>query len=472
MADIYAVTNVPPEVLAYGLAKYSRSSKSLRENLRDLSEDSAAKFLNTFYFNYGHASIADLAHVALAVENISLLAAIEIVDEPLWDGQERSTRYQNFDGAPYYRPPDAGLEFDQAVHTLFDAYAHVLAESQYLLRTQYPRPEEMGVKSYDRILQARALDVARYCLPLGTFTSLGQITNARTLEQQIRRMLGSSLEEVRNIGRQMKAAIATQSPYDLLSAKRTDIPSASPVLPTLVKYTEPDPSSEKLQRTLEPLALRVPAAWDCGPVELFGYEDPLDSQIAQLLFPYGYAPYRKYLEFASGLDRAQKIEILESVFALRNSHSEWPRALRQMPVMFEMVMDMGAFRDFNRHRRVLKFTQRLDPRLSYAMPSPLLETNAHTWLKAELNAYYARLGEYGHTESLPYLLPLAHKRRVLMAMDMAEAAYIIELRSRSQGHFSYRQLAWEMYEAVSRKFPEYARHIRVTPPEEFNPFQR
>ncbi|MCY0881329.1 MAG: FAD-dependent thymidylate synthase, partial [Firmicutes bacterium] len=71
-----------------------------------------------------------------------------------------------------------------------------------------------------------------------------------------------------------------------------------------------------------------------------------------------------------------------------------------------------------------------------------------------------------------YLLPLAHKRRVLFMMDPAEAAYIIELRSRSAGHFSYRNTAWKMYEALRRQAPQWAEFIRVTPPEAYDPFER
>ena len=65
MPQIYSVTNIPPEVLAYGMAKYSRSRRPLRDNLRELSEDKAAQFLNTLYFDYGHASRADSAQQRL-----------------------------------------------------------------------------------------------------------------------------------------------------------------------------------------------------------------------------------------------------------------------------------------------------------------------------------------------------------------------------------------------------------------------
>ncbi len=102
--EVYAVHGADPEVLAYAMAKYSRSALSMKESLREISSQRAEHFLNTFYFQYGHRSIADLAHVAFAIERLSLLAAIILVDEQRWDGQERSTRYQNFRKSGWYLP--------------------------------------------------------------------------------------------------------------------------------------------------------------------------------------------------------------------------------------------------------------------------------------------------------------------------------------------------------------------------------
>jgi hypothetical protein len=102
--EVFAVYGVEPEIQAYAMAKYSRSALSMKESLREISAQKAEKFLNTFYFQYGHRSIADLAHIALAVERLSILAAIELADEQRWDGQERSTRYQDFKKSGYYTP--------------------------------------------------------------------------------------------------------------------------------------------------------------------------------------------------------------------------------------------------------------------------------------------------------------------------------------------------------------------------------
>ena len=90
------------------MAKYSRSALSMKESLKEISQQKAEKFLNTFYFQYGHRSIADLAHIALAIEKLSILAAIVVADEQRWDGQERSTRYQDFRKSGYYTP-DFGI---------------------------------------------------------------------------------------------------------------------------------------------------------------------------------------------------------------------------------------------------------------------------------------------------------------------------------------------------------------------------
>src|SRR6266536_3311534 len=102
--EVYAVYGVEPEIQAYAMAKYSRSSLSMKESLREISEQRAEKFLNTFYFQYGHRSIADLAHIALAVEKLSILAAIVVAGEQRWDGQERSTRYQDFRKSGCFTP--------------------------------------------------------------------------------------------------------------------------------------------------------------------------------------------------------------------------------------------------------------------------------------------------------------------------------------------------------------------------------
>src|SRR3954451_21789928 len=91
--NVFAIHGAEPEVQAYAMAKYSRSALSMKESLKEISEQKAEQFLNTFYFQYGHRYIADLVHGAFAIEKLSLLAAIALVDEQHADARERRTQY-------------------------------------------------------------------------------------------------------------------------------------------------------------------------------------------------------------------------------------------------------------------------------------------------------------------------------------------------------------------------------------------
>ncbi len=221
--EVFAVHGADPEILAFAMAKYSRSALSMRESLAEISSQRAEQFLNTFYFQYGHRSIADLAHIAFAVERLSLLAAIVLVDETRWDGQERSTRYQNFLKSGWYLPrfrraiPHLPELYAQTIGNLFAAYQRTTAAVLDLLRRRIPRPEALKPEAYERTLRARAFDVARYLLPLATNTSLGQIVSARTLETQVSRLLSHPAAEVRVLGEKLREA-ATGPAWNLNAA--------------------------------------------------------------------------------------------------------------------------------------------------------------------------------------------------------------------------------------------------------------
>jgi thymidylate synthase ThyX len=61
-----------------------------------------------------------------------------------------------------------------------------------------------------------------------------------------------------------------------------------------------------------------------------------------------------------------------------------------------------------------------------------------------------------------YFIPLAYRKRALFKMDFAEVLYISELRTTPAGHWSYRNVAYKMFEAVQQRYPALARYFRVT----------
>src|SRR5689334_15522995 len=142
---VITVSPMPPEKCAYALARYSRSPDSIRQSLEWVRTHDSQKFLESFYFQYGHASIADLGHAVMCFEGISEIAATEIEEEALWDGQAKSSRYQDFSRQGFITPPEFEGEtsavYREAGASLLQAYAEVNARAFDCLADRLPRPE-------------------------------------------------------------------------------------------------------------------------------------------------------------------------------------------------------------------------------------------------------------------------------------------------------------------------------------------
>src|SRR5437762_3119127 len=144
---VITVAPMPPEKCAYALARYSRSPDSIRQSLEWVRTHDSQKFLESFYFQYGHASIADLGHTVLCFEGMSELAATEIEDEVLWDGQAKSSRYQDFSSSGFITPSELkegdAARYSETGSKLIAAYQQVSARVFDHLCEKLPRPEEM-----------------------------------------------------------------------------------------------------------------------------------------------------------------------------------------------------------------------------------------------------------------------------------------------------------------------------------------
>ena len=493
-AEVYAIFGAEPEVQAYAMAKYSRSSLSMKESLKEISQQKAEKFLNTFYFQYGHRSIADLAHIALAIEKLSILAAIVIADEQRWDGQERSTRYQDFRKSGYYIPdfgsdPTARQLYTRTIDDLFADYES-LSESMFrYLAATTSKPTEMKQEAYERTLKARAFDISRYLLPLATNTSLGEIVNARTLETQVSHLLSHTHAEVRHLGGLLKQAAASaaynvnhESYRGLVDEIRSLAPDLGAraekellkevrVSPTLVKYADPNAYEMETRREVRQIASELMKA---APVELARPVDLLDNEPLEielsstLLYEHCNYPYRQIRRAVESIGEAKRREIIDAGLRHRGRHDEMLRAFRAgQQFRFDILMDIGGFRDMHRHRRCIQIEQGFTTAHGYDVPEQLEPAGAlakYTTAMDKASDAVATL-EKGAApeaaESAQYAIPLGFRKRTLFKMDFAEAVYISELRTGPAGHFSYRNAAYAMFEEVRKKYPALAGYFRV-----------
>src|SRR5579872_133815 len=493
--EVFAVFGVEPEIQAYAMAKYSRSALSMKESLREISTQKAEKFLNTFYFQYGHRSIADLAQIALAIERLSILAAIELADEQRWDGQERSTRYQDFRKSGYYTPEfgaddEARNLYRETLDFLFAEYDAFSAHMTDYLISITPKPADMKQEAYERTLKARAFDITRYLLPLATNTSLGEIVNARTLENQVAHLLSHTHKEVRALGESLKKA-ATGAAYNVnaesLQSLVEQIRAVSPelgaraeqellrevrVAPTLVKYADPNPYEIETRREMRQAARELmasePVAASKAIVDLLD-EEPLEVEIATtLLYEHSQHSYRQIRQMVQVAGERKRREIIDLGLRHRGKYDEMLRGFRAgQQFRFDILMDTGGFRDMHRHRRCIQVMQGFTTQHGYEMLLDMEDAGVRARFEATMRRVQSAVeklagrGTPEAEENSQYAIPLAFRKRALFKMDFAEAVYISELRTTPAGHVSYRNVAYAMYEAVARKYPALAKYFRV-----------
>jgi thymidylate synthase ThyX len=472
---VVTVAPLPPEKCAYALARYSRSPDPIAQSLEWVRTHDSAKFLESFYFQYGHGSIADLGHLVMCFEGMSELAATEIEDEQLWDGQARSSRYQNFSKSGFVTPPEFDQLAQQSLYTttanrLLDAYKLIHEKMVEHLTAKLPRPESLEPAAYKRNVAARAFDVARYCLFWGIPTGVGQVTSIRTLERQIRRFKASDYQELRDLAHEIADA-CKQPPVCRLE---DNAGSLEPLAPTLAKYVDTDAHLAQARLDLRAWAQQMlPEIAEPKRAHAVDLIEPrcVESDVAAtLLFSVTNKPYRGLYEIMN--DRASlRREAIDVALRSRTRRDELLSGFRGGPFVYDMVMDLGAYRDMHRHRRCQQARQDYTTALGYEMPDAIVEAGLETAyrdVQDQAVQAFAHLPRPG----AEYVLPFSTRGRFLFKMDFAEVEYISRLRSGVKGHFSYRRIAWEMKQRMDEMHPELGRLIQATPPEVEDPLTR
>jgi thymidylate synthase ThyX len=470
---VITVAPMPPEKSAYALARYSRSPDSIRDSIAWVRTHDSQKFLESFYFQYGHASIADLGHAVLCFEGISELAATDIEEEALWDGQAKSSRYQDFSRSGFITPPELSADdaaaYQDAGRALLVAYAKVNTLAFDCLAERLPRPEDMKPETYKRNIAARAFDVARYLLFWGVPTNVGQVSSIRTIEKQVRRLKASDYRELRELGEEIAQACAC--PPDCVWDESA---ASEPLAPTLARHADADEHAVKSREDLRHWAAQnLPAFAPAEPpmVDLVRAANVPADIVATLLYPVTDRPFRQLYEMACEWSDRRRAEVIDVALQSRTRRDEILGGFRGGLYAYDFAIDVGAYRDVHRHRRCQKFRQAYAGNLGYDTPKLVGECGAEEIYRSAMEAAFATMRRLPAPGS-HYLLPFGARSRFLFKMDFAEAEYISRLRSGVKGHFSYREIAWQMKVKMEELEPELGRLIEATPPWIEDPLRR
>lgn len=167
------------------------------------SSGSSLAFMDKTYLDYGHDSVAEGVQCpTIAIEDVSDLAAnVVALSDPQLVVQMASTRYQDLDKAKLYGRH--GAEDDTGVaEKMMEQYRHCAIVVEKILDGRDDIERKHTLK----------FDIARGFLPAGVQTKLGIRGNARTMRDAVCFMLGSHLEEVREIGRQIRDLLKIEVP--------------------------------------------------------------------------------------------------------------------------------------------------------------------------------------------------------------------------------------------------------------------
>eukprot|EP00741_Cyanophora_paradoxa_P011182 tig00020554_g10802.t1 len=494
--SVFSIVGLPPEVLAVAMAKYSRSVESIVDTIDELSEEKSAQFHEKWVLGYGDASVADMAVVAIALENVSILASKAVEDNRIASYQEKSTRYVQFDLDRFYRPPSVialpkiGERYSSTVAKLFSSYERVSELMRQHYRSQYPRGDQSeGV--YETRIKARSFDVSRYLLPTATLTNFGMIMSARSLRHAISKLKASPVEEIRAIGEEVQRA-AVEPAYNPLQKKLEPLFSELATAggerakeigaliqktvklqiagaPTLVKRTEPKQYLADKDKAMREFAVKY--LGNIGEPDRSYRVDliesapaPEDELIATLLYSASEFGFRQILRHVQQLSQEEKREIINAV---QEKRSQWDWPSREFEVgqgfIFDTLMDYGAFRDLQRHRICTQINQPLGISHGYETPRDIQGEALNIYNEAmnEAASTFRAIAEAGQPAEAAYVIPLGYRKRTLFKMNLREMYHIVELRTKPGGHFSYRDLVYELFEQFRKQHPLLAEHMRA-----------
>jgi thymidylate synthase ThyX len=461
---VYTLDDLPPEVVAVTFAKTSRVPDSFDQIARELSEGSSSRFHEKWVIGYGHSSVAEHAVLSIAIENISILGAKVVEDNRLSSFTEKSTRYQVMAPEQYYTPPcfaegERGRVYREVIAGLYRTYGELMPEARRYCEGKYGSAEwsEGGVSP-----AGKACDAVRGLLPAAATTNLGWTVNARELRHAVVKMSSHPLGEVRELARVLAEVAGAR-------------------IPTLLKYTEPSPYLEGWEERMASAALGATGGLDAGgrkpgqasrdvgaaadpEVRLVAY-DPAGERLVltAVLFRATGRPYDDIAVEVAGLDERKVGVLLNDALSGIGGHEAPIREFESTAYTFEVVCDFGAYRDIQRHRMATQTQQRLSCDLGYVVPTDAREAGLADRMEgvlARARDSWQVLAATDPTDA-QYAVPLAFRKRFLMRMDLREAFHFVGLRSRVQGHESYRQVAWAVRDEIERVHPNLGSLIPV-----------
>lgn len=325
-----------PELLAATGARYSRNNEGLEAIYSKIDPVNPDKSVDSIFkmVDYGHASIADMAPVAMFIDGVSqYLAYLLWAISPTASGQESSTRYIQYTSQSILEYELTGLsglvsekEYNDFVSNSFKLYDQMLNFwTEYSVKNPLAMriPESMikddspkAQKTVERLRRNFAFDRSRVLLPMPVKTNVMMVNTARNWVEVCKYLLSSDLPEAQKCGELIKAELAL-------------------VTPRLIRHANKDFASS--------------AYWEEYKKENQSYAEELKKSVPAV--ESGSKTSRKVEDRLVIFEKIAEEKVLANLKYRTNRYSRCGNDLSAMPVRMELSgCTLGDLRDLNRHR--------------------------------------------------------------------------------------------------------------------------
>ena len=499
--DIFCL-KLPQEVAGALFSRYSRSAKDLRRVFLDeflgemgalpspsLSDDAdALKKARAFYdrvlVGYGDDSVAQLGGAHIACEGISNVAANLIEDSRIGlSPLEKSTRYVRFDKKDsdgeylFYKEPRImaskhASQYLKVMNLLFQTYARqmdpmidFITRRLPITETPFKHPQtgetltyadverdaelkKWAQTAYRGTIRAHACDLLRGYLPASTKTNVGLFGVGQAFEYLLTKHYSHPLSEMRQLAKQMHGELNT-------------------MIPSFVKRARSNAYLAETYQGTRDFVQGQTAGLKTGPAEavtLVDYDgDAEEKVLSAILYPHTRHSLARLRAEIKSWDKERRLRLLNEYLDRRKHRRDKPgRALEQVYYTFDLLGNLGMYRDLHRHRILSQERQDFSTAHGYDTPSELAEIGFKEDFDrcmiqaAELyNQIYADL-----PHEAQYVVPFAYRVRWYMKMNLRELVHIAELRTMPQGHPDYRSMVQEVCRKVEAVHPTLLRYAK------------
>ena len=228
------------------------------------------------------------------------------------------------------------------------------------------------------------------------------------------------------------------------------------LIPSFVKRAQMNDylvSTSAAAKALAAHMMPTAAAAENEPVTLIDYDRSAEEKIiAAILYPHVRHPLQQLRQIAVRMSAEERRKILVEYFAKRRHRRDKPgRAFENVFYTFDILGNLGLYRDLHRHRILTQERQEFTTVHGYDTPPEIEEGGFKSDFDRCMNQvaglYAQNLQRIAHWSPVCRSFCLQDSL-VNVKMNLREAVHMIELRTMPQGHPDYRFICQEMWRKV------------------------